>query len=449
MSKKRIPIVAIVGRTNVGKSSLFNTMIGKREAIVAKEAGTTRDAVWQLTKHDDQAFWLVDTAGMKSAEDEFELSIQQQIIEASESADCILVVVEATGSIGQEDRSVAKIALRSGKPTVLVVNKSDKLKRKDESDYKKLGIKDIYFTSTTQRSGIAQLKDAITTIIPSLSIEITPDNIPVSILGRPNVGKSSLFNSLLKKQEAVVSNIAGTTRDVNRRTLHYHKVGIELADTAGIRRGGKIERGIEQFSVLRSLQAIETASICLLVIDGVEPSVQLDQKIAGMVKDANKGLILVVSKWDKAKELSNTKEYVARQLQHDFSFVPWAPLVFTSSETGENVTKLFDIILDIHQKQQTKLTTRTLNNWLAKITQRHSPAGLKNRHPKLRYIIQEDDNPTNFKVYGSHTKFLHWSYKRYMERELRETFGFEGTAIRFWFFDSIEPKASRVKKGAR
>jgi GTPase len=445
MSKKRIPIVAIVGRANVGKSSLFNTLLGTREAVVAKEAGTTRDAVWQLAQHDGRSFWLVDTAGMKSAEDEFELSIQQQITEASDSADCIIVVVEATGSITHEDRRVAKIALKSEKSVILVVNKSDKLKKLDIEVYKKLGIKNILFTSTTQKKGISELKAEIIHTVPATDHKDQPDVVAVSILGRPNVGKSSLFNRLLKKQQAVVSEVAGTTRDVNRRTVHYHKTAIELADTAGIRRSGKIEKGVEQFSVLRSLQAIERSDVCLLVIDGTEPSVQLDQKIAGMIKEANKGLVLVVSKWDIAKEATE-KNRITKQLQHDFSFVPWAPVIFTSSETGQNVTKLFDLILDIRESQATKIKTRELNNWLARVTRSHSPAGLKNRRPKLRYMLQEDDNPTNFKVYGSHTKFLHWSYKRYMERELRAAFGFEGTGVRLWFFDGSEPKRDKKSR---
>ncbi len=444
--KKKIPIVAIVGRANVGKSSLFNAIIGKRETIVAREAGTTRDAIWQLAGHHNHSFWLVDTAGMKSAEDEFELTIQEQIHQAAESADIILVVAEADIGVSQEDRNVAKIALRSKKPVLLVINKIDKAKGADLDAFSRLGIKDRVTTSTTQKRGIPELLDTIAEVLPKVSKREEDDKISVALLGRPNVGKSSLFNSLLKKQEAVVSSVAGTTRDVNRRTIRFHNQPIELSDTAGIRRSGKIEKGIEHFSVLRSLAAIEESDICILVVDSTEPSVQLDQKIAGMAKEANKGLLIVMSKWDKLEKDAYTRDGIANRIKHDFTFVPWAPLVFTSSVTGQNVSKIFELVLDIHKNRQTQIQTSVLNNWLKRITQKHIPAGLKNYQPTLKYMLQESDNPTNFKVYGTHTKFLHWSYKRFMERELRTSFGFDGTAIRFWFFDSSVPRAPKKRK---
>ncbi len=447
MGKKKIPIVAIVGRANVGKSSLFNVMLGKREAIVAKEAGTTRDTVWQLLRHKEHDFWLVDTAGMKTAEDEFELTIQEQINQATDDADIILVVAEAPAGVSQEDRRVAKIAHKSKKPVILVINKIDRSKDTEIEEFLKLGIDTHIHTSTTQKRGISELLDTIVQGLPKTARQQgESDQIDVALLGRPNVGKSSLFNALLKKQEAIVSDVAGTTRDINRRIVRYHDTPIAVSDTAGIRRSGKIERGVEQFSVLRSLSAIENADICLLLIDASEPSVQLDQKIAGMIKDATKGLILVVSKWDELDKTAYTRDIMAKRLQQEFSFVPWAPLVFTSSVSGQNVSKIFDLIIDIHQKQQTLIKTSTLNNWLKKITRQHAPAGLKNYQPNLKYIVQESDNPTNFKVYGSHTKYLHWSYKRYMDRELREAFGFEGTAVRFWFFDSALDRKKNKRK---
>jgi GTP-binding protein len=217
--------------------------------------------------------------------------------------------------------------------------------------------------------------------------------------------------------------------------IRYQGREIELLDTAGIRRSGKIERGIERFSVIRALSAIEQADVCLLLMDANELHVALDQKIAGMIKEAGKGLILVVSKWDSVDKDAYTRDHLAPQIAASYDFVPWAPLIFTSAVTGQNVTKLFDLVLEIDKERQKQIRTTELNRWLEDVTNTHPPAGLKNRLPKLNYIVQEDDNPTNFKVYGAQTKFLHWSYKRFMERSLREKYNFSGTPVKFWFFE--------------
>ncbi len=435
---KKLPIVAIVGRANVGKSSLFNAVLDRREAIVAREAGTTRDSIMAKADYRGQNFWIVDTAGIKDAEDDFEFTIQEQIQQAADSADVIWVVIEADVAITEEDRRVAKMALKSKKPVFLVVNKVDKAPKAIETDYDRLGIKPIMLTSSTQTRGIEELLDELVIQIPRATLTEDTDTIHVALLGRPNVGKSALFNSLAKKQQAVVSDRAGTTRDINRATVRYESKTIELMDTAGIRRSGKIEKGIERFSVIRTLAAIEQADICLMLMDANELNVSLDQKIAGMVKESGKGLVLVVSKWDSLEKDAFTRDTIAPQIKHNYDFVPWAPLILTSSITGQNVTKLFDLILEIAKARETLVKTTELNRWLREIADKHPPAGLKNRTPKLNYMVQEKDNPTNFKVYGASTKFLHWSYKRYMDRTLREKFGFEGTPVKFWFFEKHE-----------
>jgi len=483
---KKVPIVAIVGRANVGKSSLFNAILDRREAIVANEPGTTRDSIMAKASYDDHDFWLVDTAGVKTPEDDFEFTIQEQIEQAAESADIIWVMVEANVMITEEDRRVAKLALRSGKPVFLVVNKIDKARKQDViGDFVRLGIKDIVGTSATHKEGVNQLLDKLIALIPSASITEDDNRLHIALLGRPNVGKSALFNALSKKQQAIVAPRAGTTRDINRSIVRYQGQEIEIMDTAGIRRPGKIGKGIEHFSVVRTLAAIEQADVCLLLMDVNELSVALDQKIAGMIKEAGKGLVLVVSKWDdeaiastearKAKsdaklaakheeieaekklsksekirrsrainyteegELQRdafTRDTLAGRIAGEYDFVPWAPLIFTSSVTGQNVTKLFDLVLQIKQTRTTRIPTAELNTWLSDIKLKHPPAGLKNRAPKLNYIVQEDDNPTPaFKVFGSHTKFIHWSYRRFMERSLRERYGFEGTPVQFWFIE--------------
>lgn len=444
MSKK-LPIVAIVGRANVGKSSLFNAILERREAIVAHEAGTTRDSVVAKATWGDNQFWLIDTAGMKDAADEFEFTIQEQITQAADSADIIWVVVEANVPINEEDRRVARIALKSKKPVFLVINKVDKARGHDLQGFDRLGIKPIFPTSTTQSRGISDLLDTLVLHIPKASQQEDDNRLRIALLGRPNVGKSALFNTLAKKQQAIVADRAGTTRDINRAVVKYNGQEIEIMDTAGIRRSGKIGVGIEHFSVIRSLAAIEQADVCMLLMDVNELNTALDQKIAGMIEEAGKGMVLVVSKWDSVEgKDAYTRDALAPQIAATYDFVPWAPLIFTSSTTGQNVAKLFDLVTQIAERRKTRISTSTLNVWLGSVIAKHPPAGLKNRAPKLNYMVQEDDNPIPaFKIFGSHTRFLHWSYKRFMERELRAKFDFEGTAVQLWFIE----KSDRHKHG--
>ena len=434
MSNK-LPIIAIVGRANVGKSSLFNAILGSQEAIVAKEAGTTRDSIMAKAEFNNHQFWLVDTAGVKDPEDEFEFTIQEQIIQATDSADIIWVVVENNSLLTEEDRKVAKLALKSAKPVFLIVNKVDQ--KTSGQNFARLGIQPIMFTSAKQNRGIRELIAALLKTIPKVKQARPSQLLSIAIVGRPNVGKSYLFNTLAKKQQAIVSERAGTTRDINRIAIKYKGQAISLLDTAGIRRNGKIKVGVERFSVIRTLKAIEEADICLMLMDVNELNVQLDQKIAGMVKDAGKGLILVVSKWDSVKDKDAfTRDNLAPQIAANFDFVPWAPLIFVSSLTGQNVSKIFDLALDIYKTRQTKIATSQLNRWLQQTVLLHPPAGLKNRSPKLNYMVQEIDNDIPaFKVFGSQTKFIHWSYRRYLETQLRKSFGFEGSPVQLWFIE--------------
>ncbi|MEX2014390.1 MAG: ribosome biogenesis GTPase Der [Candidatus Saccharimonadales bacterium] len=437
MSKTKVPIVAIVGRTNVGKSSFFNAVLRKREAVTANEPGTTRDSIFGKASYSNRDFWLVDTAGVKNPEDEFEFTIQEQIEQAIDSATLTLLMIDAGSAINDQDRKLAKSILKAKKEVILIVNKIDTVKDASIEIFQKLGIKKVFFTSVSQSRGIEDVLSAVIESIPKAKISQDDNRIRLALVGRPNVGKSALFNTLAKKQQAIVADRAGTTRDVNRININYKSREVELLDTAGIRRSGKIGQGVEKFSVIRSLAAIEEADICILLMDVNELNVQLDQKIAGMVKDSGKGLILAVSKWDSVENKDAfTRDQLAPQIAHNFVFVPWAPLIFTSSVTGQNVAKIYDVVLEILEQRKKKITTPKLNSWLEKILRSHPPAGLKNRTPKINYMVQEHDNPSpTFKVYGRDTKFLHWSYKRYMEKELRSEFGYEGTPIKFWFFD--------------
>lgn len=445
----KLPTVAIIGQANVGKSSLFNRMVRAQQAIVAREAGTTRDNVLGRVEHRHHSFWLVDTAGLKDPNDEFEATIQEQITEAADAADVILVVVDSTMYVSDEDRLVAKKALKSKKPVILITNKADLKGNLPIDEFKRLGIKTILRASAEHNEGTNDILDEIVKLIPARHEEEADDILRVALIGRPNVGKSHLFNTLAGKQQALVANIAGTTRDVNRVALRYGGRAIELLDTAGMRKPGKQEVGIEKFSVLRTLQAIEEADICFLLMDANELNTQLDQRLAGIIDEAGKGMVIVVSKWDSvADKDAYTRDALAPGIARTFNFTPWAPLIFTSSVTGQNVTKLFDLALDIdaRRKQQTK--TRVLNDLLQRAIQKHPPAGLKNTHPKLRYIVQTDTTPPWFVIYGSNLKFVHWSYKRYLERLIRETYNYAGTPLKLSFRDEKQIKANREKQQA-
>ena len=446
---KHLPTVAIIGQANVGKSSLFNRLVRHQQAIVAREAGTTRDNVLGKVVRDDHAFWLVDTAGLKDPNDDFEASIQEQIGEAADAATVIVVVVDSTMYLSDEDRIVAKKALKSRKPVILVTNKTDLKGSLPQDEFKRLGIKIIIPTSAEHNAGTEDLLDAIVEHLPPKMDIVEDDILRIALIGRPNVGKSHLFNTLAGKQQAIVANVAGTTRDINRVSIRYEGRNVELLDTAGVRRNGKVEVGIEKFSVLRTLQAIEQADICLLLMDVNELNVQLDQKLAGIIKEAGKGLVLVVSKWDSVEgKDAYTRDALAPRIARTFDFVPWAPLIFTSSVTGQNVTKIFDLAMQIEGRRHEEIKTRELNKVLQTCLAKHPPAGLKNTHPKLRYMVQTDTSPPWFVIFGSNLKFIHWSYKRYLERAMREEFDFTGTPIKFSFRDEKQIKANRAKAEA-
>jgi len=434
---KKIPVVAIIGKTNVGKSSLFNAVINQKRAIVAREEGTTRDSITELANYNGYNFWLVDTAGLKEPADNFELTIQEQINEAIDYSDIIWLMIEANTAITDDDRKIAKKALQSKKPTILIINKIDQSNNIDQEYFNKLGIKQIFQTSVSQKKGIKQLLDTTIQLIPRISYVNKNQPIRIALIGRPNVGKSLLFNTLSKKQQAVVADRAGTTRDINKAEIKFHEHNFELIDTAGIRRNGKIEVGIEKFSVLRSMNAIQQSDICLLVLDANELNVQLDQKLAGLIKEAVKGLIIVITKWDILENKdAYSQDKIISQLTYNFDFVPWAPVIFVSSVTGQNVTKILDLSLEIYNNRNKKISTPKLNKWLQDATSNHPPAGLKNRTPKLNYIIQEKNiNFPSFQIFSTQTKFIHWSYKRYLEKKLRDSFDFQGTGIKIWYIE--------------
>ena len=506
-----MPIVALIGQTNAGKSTLLNRFAHKNLAITAREAGTTRDNVFAKI---DDSFLLVDTAGLLDPRDDFEASIQDQISDAISSAHLILVVLDSTKYPNQKDLSIARNALRSKKPVFLILNKSDLGDSLPDSEFRKLGINPdhTFRVSATTARGIVALQSAIRSTLnlsrqksssknnassksspQSLSLsrqKSSPKNHPIknsplkiSLIGRPNVGKSSLFNSLGKKQQAIVSSRQGTTRDINRLELRYKGKSIEILDTAGLRKPGRREVGIEKFSALRTLSAIEESDVCALLIDGTETHAKLDQALAGEILKAGKGIILVVTKSDligkvnhldktnvidNPNDISNSNnigkpnnisdpntssktqsahgeehldaplttsaqksptDEILDQLERDFNFLPFAPVLITSSETGKNVTKLFELAFTINESRHHKVPTADLNRILQDSIRRHPPAGLKNTHPKPKYIVQTDTCPPWFVVHGHDLSLLHWSYKRYLERKIRESYPYIGTPI--------------------
>ena len=445
---KTLPIVALIGQTNAGKSSLLNRFAHKNIAIVAREEGTTRDNV--SAKIDDR-FLMIDTAGLKNPEDDFEAGIQDQINDAIESADIILLTLDSTKFFDHRDKDIAKRALRSKKPIFLVLNKSDRGEALDINEFRALGVdeNDIFRTSATTGQGITDLKNAI---LKELGIRggattgpaTSEPPLKIALIGRPNVGKSSLFNSLAKKQQALVSSRQGTTRDINRVSVKFKGREIEVLDTAGLRKPGRREVGIEKFSAIRTLAAIEEADICALLIDSTEPHSKLDQSLAGQITEAGKGIIMVVTKSDLLQNAEPTNyfgeeniknrtaaDYLLDQLERDYDFLPYAPVVFTSSETGKNVTKLFEIAEQIDEARHHEIATKDLNRILLEARESHIPAGLKNTHPKPKYIVQTDVCPPWFVIHGHDLQLLHWSYKRFLERKIREFYPYVGTPIMF------------------
>lgn len=481
---KNLPIVALIGQTNAGKSSLLNRFAHKNIAIVAREEGTTRDNVIATI---DNQFILIDTAGLKDPDDDFEASIQDQIADAIDAADLILLTLDSTKYPNDKDKQIAKQALKSKKSVLLLLNKSDKGESLPSEEFLRLGIKptETFRTSATTGQGTKELKDRIEKECLSrhgvrvtrlhgdaspLSRQQAPkrsrkdifsdSNLKIALIGRPNVGKSSLFNSLGKKQQAIVSSKQGTTRDINRIQIKYKNQNLEILDTAGLRKPGKREVGIEKFSAIRTLAAIEEADVCALLIDATEPHAKLDQSLAGQIIESGKGIILVVTKCDKFSEKRSFEGHpqslrgrseesredghderpekdpfseILYSLERDFDFLPYAPVLLTSSETGKNVTKLFELALEIDNNRRQEVKTSELNKILNDAIISHPPAGLKNTYPKPKYIVQTDTCPPWFVIHGREMELMHWSYKRYLERKIREKYPFIGTPIKFSF----------------
>jgi GTP-binding protein len=427
------PIVAIVGRPNVGKSSLFNRLVGTRQAITHETAGTTRNANYGAVEWRNFHFTLVDTAGLSKVDGEIELQAQDQIKQMSTAASVIVVAVDAGTMITAEDQAAARLALKSGKPVILVLSKVDTATGADLEAWRRLGIPEIIGVSAIHGRGTGDLLDAITQHLERAPAPELNPPLRLALIGRPNVGKSSLLNALVGKQKTLVSGIPGTTRDVATEIIKYHGREIELIDTAGIRRRGKIEPGIEKFSALRTLSAINSADVCVLVMDAEEGHVAGDLNLAGQIIEAGKGLILAMNKWDAVEKDEKTQDHLSLLIKKDFQFAWWAPLVYTSATHGLHINQLMDLAVQIEERRQTQVPTGPLNRLIERLVSKQPPSGLKGKLPKINYATQTGSNPPAFTFFATYPDLIHFGYRRYLENNLREEWDFIGTPIRLEF----------------
>ncbi len=443
------PIVAIVGRPNVGKSSLFNRLVGTRQAITHDSPGTTRDANYGMVNWRGFHFTVVDTAGLSKADGEIELQAQDQIKQMAKTASVIVVVVDSKTMITTEDQTAARLALKSGRPVILALGKIDTAAGTEIEAWRALGIPEIIGVSAIHGRGTGDLLDAIVGHIEA--IPAPQENLPLklALIGRPNVGKSSLLNALVGKQKAVVSTVPGTTRDVATEIIKYHGREIELLDTAGIRRRGRIEKGVEKFSALRTLSAINEADVCVLVMDAHEGQVAGDLNLAGQIIEAGKGLILAMNKWDAVEKDEHTQDRMSVILKKEFQFAWWAPLVYTSATHGLHINNLMELALQIDERRHTEVPTGPFNRLVEKLVAKQPPSGLKGRFPKINYGTQTGKNPPTFTFFATYPDLIHFSYRRYFENNIREEWDFAGTPIRLEFRHKHGDNLRRGKAGGK
>ena len=428
------PIVAIVGRPNVGKSTLFNKLTGQRLAIVEDTPGVTRDRIFCDCEWCGHKFLLVDTGGIEPNIDDGLLAhMREQAQIAIDSADCIIMVGEIGAGVTAQDQDIAGMLMRSGKPVILAVNKCDKVGEPPMElyDFYSLGIGDIVPISSVHGHGTGDLLD---TVCENLYFddndEEEEDRIPVAVIGRPNVGKSSLINHILGENRLIVANEAGTTRDAIDTMVENQYGKFIFTDTAGLRKRGKVESGVERYSVLRSLAAVERSRVCVIMIDATVGFTEQDSKVAGYAHDQGKACIIAVNKWDAVEKDSYTMDKMRKQLEEDFSFMSYAPILFISAKTGQRLDKLFETIQYVDVQNGTRIPTGALNEMLARSTARVQPPSDKGKRLKIFYITQSSTRPPTFVAFVNQKALFHFSYQRYIENQIRENFGLTGTPMR-------------------
>ena len=429
------PTVAIVGRPNVGKSTLFNLLIGERRSIVEDTPGVTRDRIYGEVEWRNRRFLLVDTGGIEPKSDDIILKqMRRQAEVALESADVIIFLVDAKAGLVADDREIASMLKKSRKPVVIAVNKADKIGEPPAELYEfyELGFDtDPIAVSSLHRLGAGDLLDAVYEYFPSEDEESFEDGrINVAVIGKPNAGKSSIVNRMVGEERSIVSDIPGTTRDAVDTLLTTDYGVFNLIDTAGIRRKSKIEDRIEHYSVLRAKTAVDRADVCLIMIDAGEGITEQDEKIAGIAHEAGKASIIVVNKWDSIEKDTHSVKAFTDRIRIALAYMPYAPIAFVSAKTGQRVTGLFEKINHVYERANFRVTTGMLNDLLSDAMTRHQPPSDKGKRLRIYYATQTSVAPPTFTFFCNDAELFHFSYQRYLENCLRETFDFEGTPIR-------------------
>jgi GTP-binding protein len=436
------PIIALVGRPNVGKSTFFNRLIGQRKAIVEDLPGTTRDRLYGDSDWNGRVFTVVDTAGLLFEEEddsaplaEIARRVRAQAELAIAEADVIVFMVDAIEGLTTADSDVAEVLRNTYKPVVLAANKADNQERAlNAVEFYALNLGEPIPMSAYHGIGTGDVLDKVAEQLPVVEEETDDSTVKVAIVGRPNVGKSSLLNRLLGQERSVVSAVPGTTRDSIDTPLEYNGTNILLIDTAGIRRRGKIERGIEKYSVMRALRAVERADVALLLIDAEEGVTAQDTHVAGMILEQLKGVAILVNKWDLIVKDNETFNAFTRHIRDQFNFIPYAPLLFISAQDGQRVDKVLPLVLEIAQERQRRVPTAELNTLLREATYDHPPTAIhKGAHLRIYYATQPQVSPPVFLFFANNAEQIHWGYARYLENRIREKYGFTGTPIKIVF----------------
>ena len=430
-----MPVVAIVGRPNVGKSTLFNKLIGQRVAIVNDTPGVTRDRIYGECEWRSRKVTLVDTGGIEPYSDDVILSqMRRQAELAIDTADVIVLVTDVKTGVVATDSEVAAMLLKSGRPVVLCVNKCDGIGEPPAEFYEfyNLGLGDPIQVSSVHGHGTGDLLDAVFEHLPEEAEEEEGlENIRVAVIGKPNAGKSSLINQIAGEDRCIVSDIAGTTRDAIDTQVENDYGRFTLIDTAGIRRKSRVDDEIEKYSVIRAQMAIDRCDVCVIMIDATEGFTEQDSKVAGLAHEAGKGCVIAVNKWDAVEKDGRTMQEYRKKLEVDFSFMAYAPMVFISAKTGQRLDQLFELIQRVANFNAMRITTGMLNDVLAQATARMQPPTDKGKRLKIYYMTQASTKPPTFVCFVNRAELFHFSYQRYLENRIRETFGMEGTPIRF------------------
>lgn len=428
------PIVAFVGRPNVGKSTLFNVIANERISIVEDTPGVTRDRLYAFAEWTNKTFMMVDTGGIETkSKDVFITSIVEQAKIAIQEADVIVFVVDARVGMTTEDKDIAKILHQAKKPVIVAVNKADSPKQESEIyDFFDLGLGDVIGISASNRLNIGDLLDAIVSAFPDDDLNSDSeeeDIINVALIGRPNVGKSSIFNSLIGKQRSIVSDLAGTTRDAIDTVVEKADTTYRFIDTAGMRRKGKVDEPIERYSVMRSLRAVDRSDVVLMVIDAAEGILDQDKKIVGYAHEAGKATIFVVNKWDLVEKDNTSTLRFTEEIRREFVFLQYAPVVFVSAVTKQRIERLPELINYVAEQHAMRVATSTLNDVIREAVATNPPPTNKGLRLKIMYVTQVKTKPPTFVFFVNIPELMHFSYERYMENTLRKAFGFEGTPI--------------------